>query len=144
VLPRRLIQPLTHRNANKQDCKPALGPGPGFRAQKFENNIDRYYAIKVANATSATAANLVNRWDHGTIATANVYFANSFNVTGTSSSLSAEFEDNDVIVIETPHKNYNQIKLNKVSSATSANLISVWTLADVSGANAYYYTGTVS
>jgi UDP-N-acetyl-D-mannosaminuronate dehydrogenase len=59
-------------------------------------------------------------------------------------TLSAEFEDNDVIVIETPHKNYNQIKLNKVSSATSANLTSVWTLADVSGANAYYYTGTVS
>ena len=107
-------------------------------------NVDKYYSIKVANATSATAANLVNRWDHGTIATANVYFANSFNVTGTSSSLSAEFEDNDVIVIETPHKNYNQIKLNKVSSATSANLTSVWTLADVSGANAYYYTGTVS
>ena len=59
-------------------------------------------------------------------------------------TLSSEFEDNDVIVIETPYKNYNQIELNKVSSATSANLISVWTLADVSGANAYYYTGTVS
>lgn len=59
-------------------------------------------------------------------------------------TLSAEFEDNDVIVIETPHKNYNQIELNKVNSATSANLTSIWTLADVSGANAYYYTGTVS
>ena len=31
-----------------------------------------------------------------------------------------------------------------VNSATSANLASIWTLADVSGANAYYYTGTVS
>ena len=56
----------------------------------------------------------------------------------------AEFANNDVIVIETPHGKYNQIKLNKVNSATSANLTSIWTLADVSGANAYYYTGTVS
>jgi len=109
-------------------------------------NVDKYYSIKVnANTTaSLTTANLVNRWDHGTIATANVYFANSFHITGSSSTLSAEFANNDVIVIETTHKNYNQIELNKVNSATSANLTSIWTLADVSGANAYYYTGTVS
>jgi hypothetical protein len=109
-------------------------------------NSNKFYAIKVnANTTaSLTTANLVNRWDHGTITTANVYFANSFHITGSSSTLSAEFANNDVIVIETTHKNYNQIELNKVNSATSANLTSVWTLADVSGANAYYYTGTVS
>ena len=107
-------------------------------------NSNKFYAIKVANATSATAANLVNRWDHGTITTANVYFANSFHIAGSSSTLSAEFANNDVIIIETPYGKYNQIKLNKVNSATSANLASIWTLADVSGANAYYYTGTVS
>jgi len=109
-------------------------------------NSNKFYVVKVnANTTaSLTTANLVNKWAYGTVTTANVYFANSFHITGSSSTLSAEFANNDVIVIETPYGKYNQIKLNKVNSATSANLTSIWTLADVSGANAYYYTGTVS
>jgi len=70
----------------------------------------------------------------------------SFILTGASTTLTTHFSNNDIIVIEHPYKNYRQTKLNIVTSATAANLISVWpdTTIPVAGANVYYYTGTVS
>jgi hypothetical protein len=66
------------------------------------------------------------------------------NITGTSTSLTTNFSNNDIIVIQTAPGTFYQTTLNKVNSTTSANLINSWTNGVVSGANAHYYTGTVS
>lgn len=76
----------------------------------------------------------------GTVAIAN----NSLNITGSGTSLTTNFSNNDIIIIQTAPGTFYQTTLNKVNSATSANLINSWTDGVVSGANAHYYTGTVS
>jgi hypothetical protein len=84
--------------------------------------------------------NRIRKKTAGTVAIAN----NSLNITGTSTSLTTNFSNNDIIVIQTAPGTFYQTTLNKVNSTTSANLINSWTNGVVSGANAHYYTGTVS
>ena len=71
----------------------------------------------------------------------NVYYANAFNIVGTSTTFTSEFANGDTIIIETGDNVFKATTLNKVNSATSANLVANWTLADITGANAYHYTG---
>jgi len=94
------------------------------------------------SANSATNVILTDNWIFGTITGANIYFANSHTIVGSSTTLTSEFVNGDVILIETAHKQYDKLVLNKVNSATSANLVSKWVRADLSGANAYYISGT--
>jgi hypothetical protein len=81
---------------------------------------------------------------YGNVTGANIYYTNAFNIVGTSTTLTSEFANNDTIVIETADNVFRTVTLNKVNSATSANLVANWTLPNVSGANAYYYTGNIA
>jgi len=66
----------------------------------------------------------------------------SFDLVGTGTSFTSEFANNDTIIIEYAHRQFYNIPLNIVSSATSANLKIAWANTNLSGANAYYITGT--
>jgi hypothetical protein len=66
----------------------------------------------------------------------------SFDLVGTGTSFTSEFANNDTIIIEYAHKQFYSIPLNIVSSATSANVKIAWANTNLSGANAYYSTGT--
>ena len=76
----------------------------------------------------------------GTIAITN----NSNTVTGTSTNFTSQFSDGDSIIIETGNSVFYKAVINKVNSATSANLQVNWTLGNITGANAHYFTGTVT
>jgi hypothetical protein len=89
---------------------------------------------------SSISHNRIRKKTAGTVAISN----NSLTITGTSTSLTTNFSNNDIIVIQTAPGTFYQTTLNKVNSNTSANLINSWTNGAVSGANAHYYTGTVS
>ena len=66
----------------------------------------------------------------------------SFDLVGTGTTFTSEFANNDTIIIEYAHRQFYNIPLNIVSSATSANLKIAWANTNLSGANAYYITGT--
>ena len=83
-------------------------------------------------------------WVYGAVTGANVYYANAFNIVGTSTTFTSEFANGDTIIIETADNVFKATTLNKVNSATSANLVANWTLADITGANAYHYTGNIA
>lgn len=76
----------------------------------------------------------------GTIAITN----NSNTITGTSTSFNTQFSDGASIIIETGESVFYKAVINKVNSATSANLQVNWTLGNITGANAHYFTGTVT
>ena len=88
---------------------------------------------------STVPHNRTRKKTSGTVAIAN----NSLTITGSGTALTTDFANNDIVVIQTSPGTFYQTTLNKVSSATSANLINSWTNGVVSGANAHYYTGTV-
>ena len=110
----------------------------------IESSHNKFFEVRLNTVTSATSANIGETWTFGTISGANVYYANAFNIVGSSTTLTSEFANGDTIVIETADKVYKSVTLNKVNSATTANLVANWTLTDVSGANAYYYTGNIA
>lgn len=66
----------------------------------------------------------------------------SFTITGVGTNFDAEFANNGTIIIEHSHKNFYKLPLNIVSSATSANVKIAWANTNLSGANAYYITGS--
>ena len=76
----------------------------------------------------------------GTIAINN----NSNTITGTSTAFTTEFENGGTIIIGPVSNVFYQARLNIVSSATSANLAVNWTHGNITGANAHYFSGTVS
>ena len=76
----------------------------------------------------------------GTIAITN----NSNTITGTSTNFTSQFSNGASIIIETGENVFYKAVINKVNSATSANLQVNWTLGNISGANAHYFTGTVT
>ena len=76
----------------------------------------------------------------GTIAITN----NSNTITGTSTNFTSQFSNGASIIIETGESVFYKAVINKVNSATSANLQVNWTLGNISGANAHYFTGTVT
>lgn len=110
-----------------------------------ESAHDKFFEVRLNRTTSATAANMSSAWVYGNISGANIYYANAFNIVGSSTTFtSSEFANGDIMIIETAPEAYRQLQLNKVISASSANLVANWTLTDVSGANAYYYSGNIT
>jgi len=110
----------------------------------IEPTYNRFFEVRLNRVSNTTSANMSSAWVYGNVSGANVYYANAFNIVGSSTTLSSEFANGDSIVIETADNVYRTVTLNKVNSATSANLVANWTLTDVSGANAYYYTGNIA
>ena len=92
-------------------------------------------------ANTATNVVLNDKWIFGVQTSANVYYANSYLVTGTSTDFTAEFANDGLMIIETDYQQFVQSRINKVISDTQANLSIAWTGTDLSGANAYYYNG---
>ena len=84
---------------------------------------------------------LDDKWIFGTVSSANVYYANSYLVTGTSTDFIAKFANGDTMIIETDYRQFVQARINKVINDTQANLSIAWTGTDLSGANAFYYNG---
>ena len=110
-----------------------------------ESAHDKFFEVRLNRTTSATAANMSSAWVYGNVSGANIYYANAFNIVGSSTTFtSSEFTNGDIMIIETAPEAYRQLQLNKVINATSANLVANWTLADVSSANAYYYSGNIT
>lgn len=110
----------------------------------IESSHNKFFEVRLNTTSSATAASMKSKWLYGNITGANIYYANTFDIVGTSTSLTSEFANNDSIVIETADNVFKTVTLNKVNSATSANLVANWILTNVSGANAYYYTGNIA
>ena len=110
----------------------------------IEPTYNKFFEVRLNKSSNATSANMSSAWLYGTITGANIYYANAFNIVGTSTTLTSEFANGDIISIETTADGYRQLQLNKVISATSANLVANWTLPDVSTANAYYYSGNIA
>lgn len=67
----------------------------------------------------------------------------SFNITGSGTTLTSEFANGDSIIIEYDYQQFYKIPLNKVISATSANVTIAWANTSLSGANAYYENGGI-
>lgn len=110
----------------------------------IEHGHNNFFEVRLNTANSATTANLKEAWAYGNVTGANVYFANNFLVTGSSTTLTSEFANGDTMYIETSAGQFSKVKLNKVSSATSANLISLWPQADISGATVYYVSNVIT
>jgi hypothetical protein len=109
-----------------------------------ESSHNKFFEVRLNRTANTISANMSSAWVYGNVSGANVYYANAFNIVGSSTTLTSEFANGDIISIETAPEGYRQLQLNKVISATSANLVANWTLADVSSANAYYYSGNIT
>ena len=123
----------TTRIANNKFMIVEVDPGNGI--------ANKFYTVRVANATSATAANLENKWTFGTVSAANVYFANSFVVVGSGTAFNTQFANGDTMIIGTDGRKFHPVRLNKVINATRANTSTLWTDSNISSANVFYYTG---
>ena len=110
----------------------------------IESEHDKFFEVRLNKSSNTTFANMSSAWVYGAVTGANVYYANAFNIVGTSTTFTSEFANGDTIVIETADNVFKATTLNKVNSATSANLVANWTLADITGANAYHYTGNIA
>ena len=109
-----------------------------------ESSHNKFFEVRLNRTANTISANMSSAWVYGNVSGANVYYANAFNIVGSSTTLTSEFANGDIISIKTAPEGYRQLQLNKVISATSANLVANWTLADVSSANAYYYSGNIT
>jgi len=79
------------------------------------------------------------------VATGTIAINNNANtITGTGTQLTTEFANGDTIIIGPVSNVFYQARLNIVDSATSANLSVNWTHGNITGANAHYFSGTVS
>lgn len=105
------------------------------------DNVDNVFIDVSFSPNTATNVVLTDPWVYGAISSANIYYSNSHTITGSSTTFTHEFSNGSYFIVETDHKVYEKLLLNKVNSDTSANLFSMWTKADISGANAYYITG---
>ena len=123
----------TTRFANSKFMIVEVDPGNGI--------ANKFHTVRVANATSATAANLENKWTFGTISSANVYFANSFVIVGSGTNFNTRFANGDTMIIGTGLSKFHPVRLNNVINATRANTSTLWTDSNISSANVFYYTG---
>ena len=79
------------------------------------------------------------------VATGTIAINNNANtITGTGTQLTTEFANGQTIIIGPVSNVFYQARLNIVNSATSANLTVNWTHGNITGANAHYFSGTVS
>jgi hypothetical protein len=104
------------------------------------DNIKNQFIPVQFTANSATTGNLKQNWIFGTQTAANIYYANSWVITGTSTNFDGDFSNGATMYVETSHtgSQYQKIRLNSVESDTVANSSSIWVLEDVSSANIYY------
>jgi hypothetical protein len=105
---------------------------------------NQFWLTQLNIVSSANTANLAQAF-HMNVNSANIYYANTgtaHTLVGSGSTLTSEFANTEEIFVEVNHKEYRRLVLNKVNSATSANLASLYVDADFSGANAYYITGS--
>ena len=89
---------------------------------------------------TTTANNSTRLKANGTVSLTN----GSFTVTGTGTKFESQYSNNGVFIVEYEHKKYYRIPINIVSSNTSANLTIAWANTNLSGANAYYNSGSIS
>lgn len=79
------------------------------------------------------------------VATGTIAITNNANtITGTGTQFTTEFANGQSIIIGPISNVFYQARLNIVNSATSANLAVNWTHGNITGANAHYFSGTVS
>jgi len=79
------------------------------------------------------------------VATGTIAITNNANtITGTGTQLTTEFANGDTIIIGPVSNVFYSARLNIVNNATSANLAVNWTHGNITGANAHYFSGTVS
>ena len=79
------------------------------------------------------------------VATGTIAITNNANtITGTGTQLTTEFANGDTIIIGPVSNVFYSARLNIVNNATSANLAVNWTHGNITGANAQYFSGTVS
>ncbi len=102
----------------------------------------RYQAhSNVAVNVSTSANNLVTELANGTVSLSNTA---PTQLVGTSTEFTKHFSNGDLIIIKTSPENYVKLKLNIVSSDTSATLNTQWNSAGVAAAEVYYTKGTIS
>jgi hypothetical protein len=75
----------------------------------------------------------------GTIAINN----GSFTITGAGTSFLSDYANNGTIIIEYAHKQFYTVPLNIVSNDTTANTTIAWSNTSISGANAFYFNGSM-
>lgn len=104
------------------------------------NGIQNQFVPVEFVATSATSGSILQNWIFDTQSSANVYYANSWVVTGSSTNFDGDFSNGATMLVETNYTDrvYQKITLNTVESDTLANTKSVWLLPDISSANVYY------
>ena len=79
------------------------------------------------------------------VATGTIAINNNANtITGTGTQFTTEFSNGDTIIIGPVSNVFYSARLNIVNNATSANLAVNWTHGNITGANAHYFSGTVS
>jgi hypothetical protein len=88
----------------------------------------------VANTNNTTSGKV-----DGTISINN----GSFDVSGSGTNFTSVFANGDLMTIEYADKQFYKIPINIVSDNTTANLTIAWSNTSISGANAYYQTGTI-
>lgn len=102
----------------------------------------RYQAhSNVSVNVSTSANNLVTELANGTVSLSNTA---PTQLVGTSTEFTKHFSNGDLIIIKTSPENYVKLKLNIVSSDTSATLNTQWNSAAVAAAEVYYTKGTIS
>jgi hypothetical protein len=77
---------------------------------------------------------------NGTIAVAQ----NSFNITGTGTSLTSHYANGGEIIIAIAPSTFYTMRLNKVTNTTFANTTTAWSNSNITTANLYYTTSASS
>ena len=108
------------------------------------DGIDNIFVETTFTTNTTTNAILSDDWIFGTISSANIYYANSNIMTGSSTNLAAEYANGDTIILQTSDGLTVTAQINTVRTNTEATLDRNWTLADLSSANAYYTQGNIS
>lgn len=104
------------------------------------DGIDNQFVEVKFTANSATNVVLDDKWIFGTVSSANVYYANSIIVSGSGTSFTTEFNDDDQIVFALGNNEFLTTKINSVRTDTELTLHKNWTLADLTGANCFSYS----
>lgn len=102
-----------------------------FGKYRTQSNVQVDIVSSSNNVTRLQAA--------GTVALSN----GSFEITGSNTSFLSEYSNNETIIVEYAHKQFYTIPLNIVSNDTTANLTIAWSNTSISGANAFYYNGSM-
>lgn len=108
------------------------------------DGIENKFIEVTGTMNSSTNTVLSDPWIFGTQTSANIYYANSTIVTGSGTSFTAEFANNDTIYLQIANGNIVSSKINIVRSDTELTLTRNWTLTDLSSANAYYIQGEIT